>query len=98
MILEELEIWYYSNCNDDWEHQFGVTIDTLDNPGWRVQIDLEGTKLENVSFEKIENIEPELGWYTCKVEDKKFIGNGGPKKLNKIIEIFLDWAKLNKTI
>ena len=43
-MIKDLENWYFSNCNEDWEHQFGVKIDTLVNPGWRVEIDLEGTK------------------------------------------------------
>ena len=38
-----LSDWYESNCNDDWEHGYGVKIETLDNPGWLVQIDLFGT-------------------------------------------------------
>ena len=97
-MIEELEKWYYSNCNDEWEHQFGITIDTLDNPGWRVQIDLEGTKLEQVHFEEVKNIEPELEWIVCNVEDKKFNGNGGPNELKNILNIFINWAKSNYAI
>jgi hypothetical protein len=26
--------WYLAQCNQDWEHEFGITIATLDNPGW----------------------------------------------------------------
>jgi Immunity protein 53 len=37
---ELLEKWYRARCNGDWEHQWGVEIGTLDNPGWRVHIDL----------------------------------------------------------
>jgi len=97
-MLEELESWYYSNCNKDWEHQFGIKIDTLDNPGWRVEIDLEETKLEDISFEEVNNIEPELEWIVCKVENKKFTGVGGPKELNDILKVFISWAKLNNAI
>ena len=51
-MIKELENWYQSNCNEEWEHQFGIRIVTLDNPGWKVEIDLEGTKLENIVFKK----------------------------------------------
>ena len=29
-----LQGWYMAHCDDDWEHSFGVTIETIDNPGW----------------------------------------------------------------
>ena len=94
--MKELENWYLSNCNGDWEHQYGVTIESLDNPGWRVLIDLKGTKLEQIDFEDINNIESESEWIVCKVENNKFIGAGGPHNLNEILSIFINWAKVNK--
>ena len=97
-MIKELQNWYHSNCNGDWEHRFGIEIGTLDNPGWSVQIDLEGTKLEKCGFEEIKNIEHELAWIHCLVEKKKFIGNGGPNQLNNILKVFIDWAKLNNTL
>jgi hypothetical protein len=41
--LERLQRWYLGECNGDWEHSYGVRIDTLDNPGWIVTIDLHET-------------------------------------------------------
>jgi hypothetical protein len=38
--LAWLEQWYQEQCDGDWEHHCGVTIETLDNPGWLVQADL----------------------------------------------------------
>ena len=46
-LLLRLQQWYASQCNGDWEHQFGVRVDTLDNSGWPVRIDLVGTLLED---------------------------------------------------
>jgi hypothetical protein len=96
--MKELENWYLSNCDGEWEHQYGITIESLDNPGWRVLIDLTGTKLERINFEKINNTESESEWIVCKVENNKFIGAGGPQKLNRIINIFIDWVKVNKAL
>jgi len=45
-----LQSWYQGNCDGDWEHQFGIQIETLDNPGWLVKINLEGTLQEGVDF------------------------------------------------
>ena len=41
-----LERWYQAQCDGDWEHHSGVTIETLDNPGWLVKIDLRGVEPE----------------------------------------------------
>ena len=27
-----LQSWYQSQCDGDWEHEFGIRIETLDNP------------------------------------------------------------------
>ena len=91
-VLGELQKWYQSQCNEDWEHQFGVTIGTLDNPGWTITVDLEGTDLEGRSFQTIERIESEQDWTECWVEGERFQGVGGPQKLEEILEVFLRWA------
>lgn len=41
-----LQRWYESQCDTEWEHEFGVKIDTLDNPGWLVTVDLVDTDVE----------------------------------------------------
>jgi Immunity protein 53 len=92
-ILTELQQWYASNCNGDWEHSYGITIETLDNPGWLLKIELEETNLQNRSFPSIDIDNNEDDWYICKVNNNRFEALGDPGKLNKLVEIFLDWAK-----
>ena len=41
--IEWLQQWYQKNCDGEWEHLYGIEIETLDNPGWHVKIDLEET-------------------------------------------------------
>ena len=97
--LRDLQDWYLSQCNEDWEHTYGVSIGTLDNPGWSVEVELTGTTLHQAQFDEQsygvgENAEPNSNeWVHCTVKDNKFIGYGGPQKLEEIIEIFLSWAK-----
>jgi hypothetical protein len=97
--IEALQEWYLSQCNEDWEHTYGLDIGTLDNPGWSVSIELTGTDLEHATFPMHSygigaNSQPEnQDWIVCKVEKRKFIGRGGPRKLEEIINIFLAWAK-----
>ncbi|WP_370947156.1 Imm53 family immunity protein [Amycolatopsis sp. cg5] len=35
--------WYAAHCDGEWEHEFGMTINTLDNPGWIIEIDIAHT-------------------------------------------------------
>jgi hypothetical protein len=97
--INELQEWNLSQCNGDWEHGFGVKINTLDNPGWTIDIDLEGTVLEEKPFAELSygvGDDAETSgdeWLVCKVEDNKFNAAGGPRKLDEMIEVFLSWAK-----
>jgi len=49
----ELQNWFKAQCNGEWEHKLGVEIETCDNPGWIVNIDLKDTSLESRKFEVI---------------------------------------------
>lgn len=90
--LSKLQKWYEAQCDGDWEHHYGVNIDTLDNPGWLVSIDVIGTNLEEKSFEEIKDLPEENSWIHCSVANKRFRGAGDPQRLEEILEIFLAWA------
>lgn len=45
-----LQSWYESQCDGDWEHCFGVRINTVDNPGWRVCVGLSETDMEGLEI------------------------------------------------
>ena len=92
-IIDEFQRWYLGQCDGDWEHQYGIKIQTIDNPGWRISIDLAETPLSERAFPETQ-FQGEVGddWYVCKVIDKKFEGACGPARLDRVISIFLDWA------
>lgn len=89
--LERLERWYLTHCNGDWEHQSGVTIETLDNPGWRVTINLAGTEGESKTLETIRQERTPTDWVVYWIENRKFNAACGPANLSEIIDIFCDW-------
>jgi hypothetical protein len=33
-LISWLQRWYTAQCDGGWEHHYGITIGTLDNPGW----------------------------------------------------------------
>jgi len=88
-LLTRLQNWYHSNCDGDWEHSFGISIETLDNPGWTVKIELTDTNLEDLHYEKrVDN--GDLDWLFIKANEKVFEASGDPDKLQTILTIFLD--------
>jgi len=94
-VLGELTRWYSANCDEEWEHQEGIKIDTLDNPGWSVRISLRNTELAAVPFPPKSDLTDAREWIVCKVEALEFLGFGGPHMLVPILEAFLAWAASN---
>ena len=96
--LVQLQDWYLSQCNETWEHTYGVSVGTLDNPGWSLTIDLTNTNLDGHSFAPVgygigEGSDPDSPeWLTCEVKERKFVAYGGPLKLEEMLAIFLKWA------
>jgi len=86
--------WYASQCDGEWEHGDGVTLETLDNPGWYLKVNLVGTELEGRPFETQEHdLMSDVSWWTSKVEGGKFCAWCGPKDLPVILAIFRAWAE-----
>lgn|SRR6185503_768421 len=85
--------WYSAQCNDDWEHQYGVHIDTLDNPGWLIDIDLSETALETQIYSTVDNLKADASWWYCTVEKNQWRARCGPNDLTTVIGLFRDWAE-----
>lgn len=91
--LLKLQDWYFSQCNGDWEHEYGISIKNLDNPGWFVKIDLEETYLEDRVFNNVLQERSKNDWIQCEIKENKFEGMGGPFNLKEILQTFLNWAQ-----
>lgn len=92
-VLKWLQEWYQQYCDGDWEHNETIKIHTIDNPGWRLTIDLEGTVCEDKIFNTFEKDTTEHDWYHCFLRDGKFEGAGGPFNLLDILSTFKEWAE-----
>ena len=88
--IEFLQNWFQSNCDGNWEHNFGIKIETLDNPGWYIVVDLENTSMENTYINQSVD-SSERDWFDIKTLNKQLIATGDSHKLffllNKIQEI-----------
>ena len=93
--LQKIQEWYSSQCNEDWEHTYGITISNIDNPGWLVEIELTDTELYGVPFQEFQRglSESEPDWVSCKSDGVKFVGACGARNLEEVLVRFLDWAE-----
>ena len=97
--LECLQDWYLAQCDGTWEHDHGIRVETLDNPGWMVEVDLTGTDLENAPFEDFVVERLDEDWVHARVVEtadpvrRRFEAFCGPRSLTEVLEIFLAWAE-----
>lgn len=98
-LLNWLERWYQQQCDGDWEHDHGVTIQTLDNPGWLVEADLSGVKSLAMATDQVLAVVGDppsddngnIGgrtWMKCEIGAGKFVGAGDPTQLRMILAQF----------
>ncbi|MGO4660102.1 Imm53 family immunity protein [Ensifer sp. 2YAB10] len=88
-LIEVLQHWYASQCDDVWEHSFGVEITNIDNPGWRV-------KINGVSSKKaidLDSDRDDMDWLRVTATETEFTGYGGPGNLKEILTLAMDWLK-----
>ncbi len=95
-LVSRLQKWFSLNSDGEWEHSHGIRIETLDNPGWSVSVDLTSTPLDGMPFQGVNVENDDQEWYSCRVEDGIFKGWGGPHNLGNILEVFLQWAETRR--
>lgn len=91
--LVELEGWYAARCDGVWEHDHGVRIDTIDNPGWSLVVDLDSEEAMRLGHCEAKFNRAPDNWIACAVSGSRFEGYGGPSNLRDIIGVFLDWVQ-----
>lgn len=80
--------WYRARCDGDWEHQYGIRIGTLDNPGWSLDVDLAGTP-EAGRTKKSSLVErSDSDWLFCEANEDVFRARGGPENLGEVLGAF----------
>ncbi|MFF7946289.1 immunity 53 family protein [Streptomyces griseorubiginosus] len=91
-VLDWLQSWYASQCDGDWEHEWGVSIGTLDNPGWIVRIDLEETALADREYPRQRVTRGDHDWVMAWTSERTFHLACGPGNLIEGLSIFRTWA------
>ncbi|MGW2558180.1 immunity 53 family protein [Streptomyces sp. NPDC001514] len=91
-VLGWLQGWYAEQCDGDWEHEWGVKIETLDNPGWYITVDLEGTPLAGRVWPESVVRRDCDDWIFARVRDRRFDASCGPGNLTEVLTMFQAWA------
>ena len=88
-IIQWLQDWTKSQIDGDWEHELGISISMLDNPGWILSADVSnyGDFLKET---KPLGRDSDVDWidFEIRVIAKTYV----------YIEIFGDISKLNKIL
>lgn len=67
----------------------------LDDPGWQLTIQLEGTSAKNTRPQRLRMETRGGGWLACSIGAERFEGSGDPRKLEQIIGVFRRWVETN---
>ncbi|UWE13062.1 immunity 53 family protein [Actinacidiphila bryophytorum] len=97
-VMDWLQEWYAARCDGDWEHEWGVEIGTLDNPGWSVRIDLGGTGLEGRDFPRRDLRRSEDDWVVAWTSEGAFRAACGPRNLTEVLVLFRGWAEESTSV
>ena len=90
----EISEWYQRHCDGTWEHGHGVRLETLDNPGWLLTVDLKHTDLQGRTMTAVrEGISPQghpvsPRWIHCCVNDNQFRGACDPGQAARLFHVF----------
>ena len=91
--VSRLCAWYERQCVDDWHEDHGIKIGTLDNPGWSIFINLDGTALKDKAFQELRIERSDRDWIVARRKGEIFEAFGGPTNLSEMMETFLSWAE-----
>lgn len=88
-MIDWLQEWFYMQCDGNWEHEYSIRIETIDNPGWNIEIDLPSQISNSITPKEWQLFElSDNNWIGYKVDDNIFSASGDQKKLNLMILIF----------
>jgi len=92
-MLNWIQDWFVSHCDKKWDEIHCIKIETIDNPGWLVRIEISDTELVNKPFSEVDIDISESDWIMCRIKGGQFEGVGDATKLSRILQIFRQWAE-----
>lgn len=66
--LQLITNWWRSQCDGNWEHEYGMSIGTMDDPGWIVHVDFSFTNIVNLKRGILSEFKGDkCNWYKCEI-------------------------------
>ena len=90
--LEFLINWFAAHCDGDWEHDLGIRIETLDNPGWAIDVRIEDTELEGITTDWHRWEQGEESWLHWRSTGSTFEARCGVADLELALDAFATFA------
>jgi Immunity protein 53 len=84
--LLKLQKWYFSNCNENWEYEYGLSIQSLPDPGWELNLDLLATSWEGLELEPQSQRNSEQDWLHLRTTERGLQATCGPLGLSSAID------------
>lgn len=91
--LEFLASWYSAHCDGEWEHEFGLRIETVDNPGWNLQVDLVGTEMEGRVARSSRRDSEGGSWVIVASDGSLFEASCDPMSLRLAVQAFKEFVE-----
>ncbi|KUL23378.1 Imm53 family immunity protein [Streptomyces regalis] len=90
--LAGLVRWYRSQCDGDWEHEYGVRLASLDNPGWHIEVDLLETDAEGRLMPKRRTDDGQGKWLVAWSDGEMFRASCDPGSLPEMLGLFQEFV------
>lgn len=90
-LFTRLDAWYAEQCDGEWEHEFGIKIQTLDNPGWLIQVDLSGTGSEGATLPANLDEDESGTWVHSSADGTELRVACSPRAMEKAMRVVLEF-------
>jgi Immunity protein 53 len=88
-----LQDWYLRGSDGELGPTYDIQIDTLDEPGWRLEIVLDGTDLAGRDLDELAIERTQSDWIHAWRDDHALHIDCGPLNLTEAIKTFSAWAQ-----
>lgn len=88
--------WVAKHCDDEWEHGYPVILDTYDNPGWRLRVNLENSAMRSRQvLPLVDGLPGDDRWFSCRIDGGMFHGACDLAQLPRLLKVFREWAEMS---
>ena len=92
-MLDRLGTWYATQCDGEWEREYGITLGTQEHGGWHLRVDLVGTDLAGDELSRDLVARGEHDWVEAWSDGFTFDAMGGPGNLGELLDAFSRFAE-----